>query len=111
MRRFAILIAAVCAAAALLVPAAAQASKTQSLTFEAPRDLKDPATRDAGLRATSRRSACTRCASSSTGTTSRPQPDSRVKPNFDETDPAGYDWGAYDAVVDGDQGARLERCC
>ena len=26
-----------------------------------------------------------------------PEPDSRVKPKFDETDPASYDWGAYDA--------------
>ena len=30
-----------------------------------------------------------------------PQADSRVKPKFAETDPASYDWSAYDAVVDG----------
>ena len=46
MRRFGTLIALVCAAAALLAPAAAQASHSQSLTFEATSDLKDPATRD-----------------------------------------------------------------
>ena len=59
---------------ALLVPAAAQASTDQSLTFEAPRDLKDPATRDQAFKRHRRRSACTRCASCSTGTTSRPSP-------------------------------------
>ena len=57
--------------------------------------------------ATSRRSACTRCASSSTGTTSRRSPTRASSPSFDATDPAGYDWSAYDPVIDGDQGARL----
>ena len=86
-------------------PAAAQASTTQSLTFEAPRDLKDPATRDQAFSDIA-----------SLGVHSMrlvlywhdvaPEPDSRVKPKFDATDPASYDWGAYDAVVDGDQGAR-----
>ena len=46
MRRIGTLIALVCAAGALLAPAAAQASHSQSLTFEATSDLKDPATRD-----------------------------------------------------------------
>ena len=100
MRRSSILIASVCAVAALLVPGAAQASKTQSLTFEAPRDLKDPATRGQAFSDIA-----------SLGVHSMrlvlywhdvaPQPDSRVKPKFDETDPASYDWSAYDAVVDG----------
>jgi hypothetical protein len=100
MRRFGTLIALVCAAAALLVPAAAQASKTQSLTFEAPRDLKDPSTRDQAFKDIA-----------SLGVHSMrlvlywhdvaPDPDSRVKPKFDETDPAAYNWGAYDQVVDG----------
>ena len=53
MRRFRNSHRPVCAAGALLVPAAAQASHSQSLTFEATSDLKDPATRDAGLQATS----------------------------------------------------------
>jgi hypothetical protein len=100
MRRSSTLIVSVCAVAALLVPGAAQASKAQSLTFEAPRDLKDPATRDQAFNDIA-----------SLGVHSMrlvlywhdvaPQPDSRVKPKFDETDPAGYDWSAYDAVVDG----------
>jgi hypothetical protein len=100
MRRSSTLIVSVCAVVALLVPAAAQASKTQSLTFEAPRDLKDPSTRDQAFNDIA-----------SLGVHSMrlvlywhdvaPQPDSRVKPKFDEADPASYDWGAYDAVIDG----------
>ena len=100
MRRSSTLIAAVCAVVALLVPAAAQASKTQSLTFEAPRDLKDPATRDQAFKDIA-----------ALGVHSMrlvlywhdvaPQADSRIKPKFAETDPASYDWSAYDAVVDG----------
>jgi hypothetical protein len=100
MRRSSILIASVCAVVALLVPSAAQASKTQSLTFEAPRDLKDPATREQAFNDIA-----------ALGVHSMrlvlywhdvaPQPDSRIKPQFAEIDPASYDWGAYDAVVDG----------
>ena len=71
MRRSSTLIATVCALAALLAPAAAQASHSQSLTFEAPRDLKNPATRDAGLRRHRVARRALACASSSTGTTSR----------------------------------------
>jgi hypothetical protein len=100
MRRSPTLIALVCAMVALLVPAAAHASKTQSLTFEAPRDLKDDATRDQAFSDIA-----------SLGVHSMrlvlywhdvaPQADSRVKPKFDEADPASYDWSAYDTVVDG----------
>src|SRR4051812_28634234 len=100
MRRFATLIALVCAAGALLVPAAAQASHGQSLTFEATSDLKDPATRDQAFKDVA-----------ALGVHSMrvvlywhdvaPEPDSRVKPKFDETDPASYNWGAYDPVIDG----------
>jgi hypothetical protein len=100
MRRFGTLIALVCAAGALLVPAAAQASHSQSLTFEATSDLKDPATRDQAFKDIT-----------ALGVHSMrvvlywhdvaPEPDSRVKPKFDETDPASYNWGAYDPVIDG----------
>jgi hypothetical protein len=100
MRRFGTLIALVCAAGALLVPTAAQASHGQSLTFEATSDLKDPATRDQAFKDIA-----------ALGVHSMrvvlywhdvaPEPDSRVKPKFDETDPASYNWGAYDPVIDG----------
>ena len=100
MRRLGTLIALVCAAGALLVPAAAQASHAQALTFEATSDLKDPATRDQAFKDVA-----------ALGVHSMrvvlywhdvaPEPDSRVKPKFDETDPASYNWGAYDPVIDG----------
>ena len=100
MRRFGTLIALVCAAGALLVPAAAQASHAQSLTFEATSDLKDPATRDQAFKDVA-----------ALGVHSMrvvlywhdvaPEADSRVKPKFDETDPASYNWGAYDPVIEG----------
>jgi hypothetical protein len=100
MRRSRILIASACAALALLAPAAAVASHAQSLTFEATSDLKDPATRAQAFNDIA-----------AVGVHSMrvvlywhdvaPQPDSRVKPQFDETSPSSYDWGAYDAVVDG----------
>ena len=100
MRRSSTLIATVCALAALLAPAAAQASHSQSLTFEATSDLKNPATRTQAFGDIA-----------SLGVHSMrvvlywhdvaPQPDSRIRPSFDATDPAGYDWSAYDPVIDG----------
>jgi hypothetical protein len=100
MRRFGTLLVMVCAALALLVPAAAHASTAQSMTFEAPRDLKDPSTRAqafddiAALGVHSMRLVLY-------WHDVAPQPDSRVKPKFDETAASSYDWGPYDAVVDG----------
>jgi hypothetical protein len=100
MRRPRTLIAAACALLVLLVPAAAHASKTQTMTFEAPRDLKDPATREQAFKDIA-----------ALGVHSMrlvlywhdvaPDPDSRIKPSFDETSPSSYNWGAYDDVVDG----------
>src|SRR5262245_25839605 len=100
MRRLPILIASACAILALLAPAAADASKTQTMTFEAPRDLQDPATRDQAFKDIE-----------SLGVHSMrlvlywhdvaPDADSRIKPKFDPTSPSSYNWGAYDAVVDG----------
>jgi hypothetical protein len=99
MRRLGTLLVLVCLAAAL-VPAAAHASKTQSLTFEATSDLKNPTTREGAFKDIA-----------ALGVHSMrvvlywhdvaPEPDSRVKPKFDETDPASYDWSAYDPVLDG----------
>ncbi|MEA2279295.1 MAG: hypothetical protein QOC78_4255 [Solirubrobacteraceae bacterium] len=98
MRRLPTLIVTLCAVAALLAPAAAQASPTQSMTFEAPADLKNPATREQAFQDIA-----------SLGVHSlrlvlfwhdvAPDPDARVKPNFDATNPEAYNWGPYDAVV------------
>jgi hypothetical protein len=100
MRRIAPSILALCALVAAALPAAAQASHSQSMTFEAPVDLANPATRTSAFDEIS-----------SFGVKSvrivllwqtvAPAPSSRVKPDFDATDPAMYDWSAYDAQVDG----------
>jgi hypothetical protein len=100
MRRLATLLALVCAALVALAPATAHASHSQTMTFEAPRDLKDPSTRDQAFNDIA-----------ALGVHSMrlvlywhdvaPQSDSRIKPKFDETSPASYNWNAYDAVVDG----------
>jgi hypothetical protein len=100
MRRSATLIAMVCAALALIAPAGAHASKTQSMTFEATSDLKDASTRAqafADIAALGVRSMRVVLYWHDVA----PEPNSRVKPKFDETAPSSYDWGAYDAVVDG----------
>jgi hypothetical protein len=98
MRRPAILLAMLCAA--LVAAAPAHASHAQTMTFEAPRDLKDPATREQAFNDIA-----------ALGVRSMrlvlywhdvaPDPDSRIKPKFDETSPSSYNWGPYDAVVDG----------
>lgn len=82
----------------LLAPAAAQASRTQIMTFEAPRDLLNPATRPraldqiASLGARSLRLILT-------WKDVAPSPTSRRRPKVDLTDPANYAWGQYDALL------------
>jgi hypothetical protein len=81
------------------VPAAAHAARDQQLYFESPRDLKDPATMQSAL-----------ADMDSLGVRAvrqvlywrdvAPANDSRDKPDFDTTDPAAYNWGVYDAIVD-----------
>jgi hypothetical protein len=100
MRPPATLLALVCAVLAALAPASAHASHAQTMTFEATSDLKDPATRDQSFNDVA-----------ALGVHSMrvvlywhdvaPQPDSRIKPKFDETSPSSYDWNGYDAVIDG----------
>jgi hypothetical protein len=100
MRRIAPSILVLCALVAALVPAAARASRSQSMTFEAPVDLANPATRTQafdeissfGVKSTRIVLLWQNVAPAST---------SRVKPDFDATNPAAYDWSAYDPQVDG----------
>lgn len=78
---------------------AAHASKSQVVTFEAPRDLLDPAARPGAL-----------AELESLGVRAlrvqlrwkdvAPSPDARVKPDFDETDPGSYAWGEYEELLD-----------
>ena len=101
MSRIAPLILALCAlVAAAAVPTSAHASADQSMTFEAPVDLADPATRTQAFDEIT-----------SFGVKSirivmlwqnvAPAPASRIKPDFDATDPTKYDWSAYDPQIEG----------
>ena len=86
--------------ACAVLAAPAHASKSQEVTFEAPRDLLDSAHRDAAFGELD-----------SLGVRSlrvvlywhdvAPAARSRVKPKFDATDPAAYDWSKYDPVLEG----------
>jgi len=85
--------------AGLALAAPASASRSQVTSFEAPRELLDPGTRPAALDEIA-----------SLGVKSlrvvllwkrvAPSADSSTKPDFDTTDPAGYAWGEYDALLD-----------
>jgi Cellulase (glycosyl hydrolase family 5) len=100
MSRIAPLALCLCALVAAALPSAAQASHSQSMTFEAPVDLANPATRTQAFDEIS-----------SFGVKSvrivllwqnvAPAATSRVRPDFDATDPTKYDWSAYDPQVDG----------
>jgi len=101
MSRIAPLILALCALIAVAAPPGdARASADQSMTFEAPVDLANPATRTQAFDEIS-----------SFGVKSlrivmlwqnvAPAATSRIKPDFDATDPTKYDWSAYDPQVDG----------
>jgi hypothetical protein len=100
MARIAPFALALCALVAVALPSAASASTSQSMTFEAPVDLADPATRPAAFDELS-----------SFGVRSvrivllwrnvAPASSSRVKPSFDATDPTKYDWSGYDPQIDG----------
>lgn len=82
---------------AVLTPAA-QASKTQTMTFEAPKDLLNPATRPGAMDQIA-----------SLGARSlrvilywknvAPSPTSKRKPAVDLGDPASYAWGEYDPLL------------
>ncbi|HUR86079.1 MAG TPA: hypothetical protein VMY78_12095 [Solirubrobacteraceae bacterium] len=83
---------------ALLLAAPANANRSQTMTFEAPRDLLNAGTRPAALEELE-----------SLGVRSlrviltwkdvAPSPNAAQRPNFEPTSPAGYDWGEYDALM------------
>jgi hypothetical protein len=89
----------ICCLLSLALPAAALAGQGQTVSFEAPRDLLDPARREAAL-------------DEIQGLGVRalrvilywrdvaPQPGSSRVPAFDATDPAAYDWAKYDPLID-----------
>jgi hypothetical protein len=85
--------------AALVLAVPAHAKTNQEVTFEAPRDLFDPAQREAafteidGLGAHALRIVLY-------WHDVAPDADARVKPKLDMTDPASYDWSKYQPVLD-----------
>jgi hypothetical protein len=97
--RIATLALLLCALVAAL-PAAAPASEGQSMTFEAPVDLSADGTRPGAF---------DEIASFGVRSTRivlywrdvAPDSGSRVKPSFDATDPAAYNWRGFDAQVAG----------
>ncbi len=88
----------ICCLALLAAPAAALASHDQTVSFEAPRDLLNPKTRDKTLDEIQ-----------GFGVQAlrvilywrdvAPQAKSSTPPSFDATDPAQYAWGEYEALV------------
>jgi hypothetical protein len=86
-------------ALAAVTAAPAHASKSQEVTFEAPRDLFDPAQREAafteiaGLGAHALRVVLY-------WQDVAPEATSRIKPKLDMSDPASYDWSKYQPVLD-----------
>jgi hypothetical protein len=92
------LLAALALAAVSATPVA-HASKSQEVTFEAPRDLFDPAHREAAFSEID-----------SLGAHAlrvvlywqevAPESASRIKPKLDMADPASYDWSKYQPVLD-----------
>lgn len=86
--------------AGLLPPALASASRAQPVTFEAPRDLRDPATRERAF--TDLESLGVRALRVVLFWRDvAPDATSRIRPHVDLTDPGGYDWSAYAPVLDG----------
>jgi hypothetical protein len=93
-----ILLALASALAAGVLAAPAAAHSNMSVTFEAPRDLLDPATRDASLQELE-----------TLGVRSlrvvlywhdvAPDADAPTRPAIDETDPSNYDWDRYDPLI------------
>src|SRR4051812_2730908 len=85
--------------ALLVAVPSAHATRTQEVTFEAPRDLFDPAKRDAAFQEID-----------SLGAHAlrivlywkdvAPDADSRVKPRLDMSDPSVYNWSKYQPVLD-----------
>lgn len=86
-----------------LAPAAAEANSSQTVFFEAPRDLS------AGPTTVESRAAALETIASLGAKALRvnlrwydvaPSPESEAKPAFDATDPAAYSWGAYAQAID-----------
>jgi hypothetical protein len=97
--------ALVCSLVLAGVPAAgALASHSQSVFFEAPGLLLNPATRQSTV-AVLQRLGVNALRVELSWHTVAPQPNSSRRPVFDATDPAAYKWGYYDPLIE--EGHRL----
>ncbi len=97
MRRLLVPLTTLLALVLALAPAAS-ASRTQSMTFEGPKDFLDPDTRPAALDEVASlgvRSLRVIVAWSSVA----PGSDQAERPAFEPTDPAAYDWGQYEPLL------------
>jgi hypothetical protein len=95
MRR---LLAAITILLALTLASAAGASRTQSMTFEGPKDFLNPATRPGALDEVASlgvRSLRVIVSWSSVA----PGSDQAERPAFEPTDPAAYHWGEYEPLL------------
>ncbi|HEV7806907.1 MAG TPA: hypothetical protein VGO80_13880 [Solirubrobacteraceae bacterium] len=82
----------------LLPCSSASASRAQSLTFEAPRDLMNPITRPAALNELESLGVRS-LRVNLTWSTVAPGAGEAQKPPFEPTDPDAYAWGEYDALM------------
>ena len=83
---------------ALVLAPGASANRTQSMTFEGPKDFLDPATRQAALQEV--QSLGVRSLRVILGWSDvAPGSDQPTRPAFEPTDPAAYDWGEYEALL------------
>jgi hypothetical protein len=81
-----------------LLASAAHAASDQYMTFEAPRDLKDPATRPGAMDQIASLGV-NRLRLILTWRNVAPSPNAKTKPAVDLTDPASYDWSQYDGLM------------
>ena len=77
----------------------ASASHGESVFFEAPSELLNPATRPSAI-STLRHMGVTALRIELNWHTVAPSPNSMIRPNFDGTDPAAYNWGEYDPLIE-----------
>jgi hypothetical protein len=82
----------------LLPCTAANASRTQALTFEAPRDLMNPVTRPTALNELQSLGVHA-LRVNLTWSFVAPSPNQAQKPSFEPSDPNAYAWGEYDPLM------------
>jgi len=82
----------------LALAPAASASRSQSLTFEAPKDLLNPVTRPSALAELDSLGVRALRVILSWSAVA-PGSDQSARPNFEPTDPAAYDWGEYEPLM------------